>query len=426
MKFIEAQQSPKLGESEMRLRATPVIGLLMALPIWAQAQPLPSWADQMEALKPVGEELLVKAGRGDTEARRQEMYKYILGTVANGFLNYVNQDLAHPTFVPLWNHALNYGGANPDYAYMMTLVDPNGVYRISGYRGTSRFVEITQTPGDQAPPVTNIKVPATNDLDELKLGKDGYFSVILSAERPAGYTGDWWKLHPVTNSLLMRKNSADWRKEEDPKIAIERLDEAPARTPEETARRFSNLKAWVAGRIIAEINGARFYRENIGINVIKQSPTMKAANPFPGQMYLDGAFEIKDDEALIVEVPVPKTCRYWQILLTDSIFKTIDWVNHQSSLNDAQARVDKDGYFRAVVSPRDPGVPNWLDTNYEPWGLMQMRWNRCSSQPEPEVRRVALKDVRKYIPADTPVVTPAERKQQLQQRREAAQFRRLW
>ena len=408
------------------MRTSPLLGLLMALPLVAHAEPLPSWADQMEALKPVGEELLVKSGRGDTEARRQEMYKYILGTISNGFLNYVNQDMAHPTFVPLWNYAFDYGGPNPDYAYMMTLVDPKGVYRISGYRGTDRFVEITQTPGDQAPPVTDIHTPGTNDLDTLTIGKDGYFSVILSAERPAGYTGDWWKLYPVTNSLIVRKTSADWRHEEDPKLALDRLDDAPARTPEETARRFSNLKAWMTGRIVAEINGAKFYRDNIGINTIKQSPTMKALNPFPGQMYLDGAFQIKDDEALVVDVEVPKTCRYWDILLTDSIFKTIDWVNHQSSLNPSQAKIDKDGHFRAVIAATDPGVPNWLDTNHEPWGLLQMRWNRCSSQPEPEVTKVALKDVRKYLPAETPVVTPAERKTLLQERREAAQFRRLW
>jgi hypothetical protein len=37
-----------------------------------------------------------------------------------------------------------------------------------------------------------------------------------------------------------------------------------------------------------------------------------------------------------------------------------------------------------------------------------------------------LKDVRKNLPSDTPKVTPAERKEQLQLRREAAQLRQLW
>jgi len=107
-------------------------------------------------------------------------------------------------------------------------------------------------------------------------------------------------------------------------------------------------------------------------------------------------------------------------------FATVDWVNHQSSLNDTQVKLDKDGKFRAVIAARDPGVPNWLDTGGEAWGIIQMRWNRCSSAPDPVVTKVALKDVRKLLPKDTPVITPAVRKEQLSARREAAQLRQLW
>ena len=387
---------------------------------------LPTWADQMEDLKEVGHRLLLKAERNDSEARRQEMYKYVLGAVSNGFLNYVNADPGRPTITPLWNHQYNYGGPNPDYAYMFTLIDPKGIYRISGYRGTSRFVEITQQSTDFAGSGTGKPGAITNDLDQLTLGEDGYFSVILSGERPAGYTGDWWELGPDTASLLIRKTSCDWKAEVDPRLAISRLDDVPWPTPEQMAARFTNLKAWVATIIELDINLTRYYREHHGINTIKKSQKMAESDPFKGQIYLDGAFEIKDDEALVLETPVPEQYRYWQILLADNRFATVDWVNRQSSLNDVQARLDSDGMFRAVISVKDPGVPNWLDTGGEPWGIIQMRWNRCSSAPEPKVTKVALKDVREFLPRDTPVVTPEERKAQLAARREAAQLRQLW
>lgn len=393
----------------------------------AHAAPLPTWADQMEALKDVGPRLLAKAERDDSEAHRQEMYKYILGAVSNGFLNYVNVDPGRPTFTPLWNYAYNYGGPNPDYAYMFTVVDPKGVYKISGYRGTSRFVEITHQGTDFTQSSMGKGPSPTNDLDQLKIGKDGYFSVILSAEKPAGYTGDWWPLSPTTAALLMRKASADWKKEVDPRIAIERLDDnIPTPTPEEMAARFSNLKNWVTTMIEYDISLTRYYREHHGINTIKKSELMAKSDPFKGQIYLDGAFQIADDEALVLETAVPKTCRYWQILLADNRFATVDWVNHQSSLNDTQVKLSKDGKFRAVIAAKDPGVPNWLDTGGEAWGIIQMRWNRCSEAPDPVVTKVALKDVRKSLPADTPVVTPAQRKEQLRARREAAQLRQLW
>src|SRR5205823_4359217 len=119
------------------------------------------------------------------------------------------------------------GGPNPDYVYMTTEVDPKGTYRISGYRGSSRFVEITQQSFDmlRADRKGMKPSPATHDFDEdIKVGKDGYFSVVLSPERPAGHTGDWWKLYPDTIRLLMRKCAADWNREVDARVAIDRLD----------------------------------------------------------------------------------------------------------------------------------------------------------------------------------------------------------
>src|SRR3546814_18709948 len=85
-------------------------------------------------------------------------------------------------------------------------------------------------------------------------------------------------------------------------------------------------------------------------------------------------YQLAPDEALLVEAKVPETCGYWSLILTDDVYETTDWVNNHSSLNDAQARVDKDGLFRAVISAQDPGVPNWLDTAGNASGAVQGRW----------------------------------------------------
>ena len=105
--------------------------------------------------------------------------------------------------------------------------------------------------------------------------------------------------------------------------------------------------------------------------------------------------EVDDDEALVIETELPKRCRYWQLLVADDRFSTIDWVNRQSSLNDSQARVDSDGRLRAVISRRDPGVPNWLDKADVPWGVIQMRWNKASDHPDPAIRPQLLEALKK-------------------------------
>jgi hypothetical protein len=332
--------------------------------------------------------------------------------------------------MPLWNYAFNQGGPDPDYVYSTTEIEPDGVYRISGYRGTTRFVEITQQSFDMMSP-THMdgggRLNITHDLDDVELDADGYFSVVLSAERPTDHRGDWWELDRGARRLLMRKCACDWNQELDARVAIDRLDDGGAdMSPDEIARRFSDMAAWIEGMIEFDMQLVRYYREHHGINVLLRSTKIDEMGGLPQQAYYDGIHEIEDDEALIVETPLPAESRYWQILVADDRFCTVDWVNRQSSLNDVQARIDRDGKFRAVVSRADPGVPNWLDKADYPWGVIQMRFNRASDYPEATVTRVPLADVRDHLPADTPVVTPAEREEQLRRRREGAQLRRIW
>ena len=108
------------------------------------------------------------------------------------------------------------------------------------------------------------------------------------------------------------------------------------------------------------------------------------------------------------------------------IYETTDWYNNQSSLNGAQAAADKDSVLRIVVSARDPGVPNRLDTAGYSTGVIQGRWMECSSKPVPKIRKVALAQVRQYLPAETPTISGRERDEQIRNRRAVLQQRPLW
>lgn len=407
---------------------------MTSIPIRAANPPiplgsLPSWEDQIKRLLPVGEKLLENWARPNmTEEEKQDHYVLGLAMLSNGYLCHVFMDPKRPMFMPLWNIAYNQGGPNPDYTYSWVSVDPEGVYRVSGFRGTNRFTELSQMNHRLFHPLEehrNAK-PITNDLDQLTLGEDGSFSVILSAERPAGYDGDWWELSSETLMIVLRRCSTDWRNEIDSRVAIERLDPVETATWADVSQRWSELPEWITGMIFFMTDLVKWYRDHHPTNGLELSKKITKIGGLPNQFYYDGIYQIDDDEALIVEVPLPKTSRYWQILVADDRFCTVDWVNRQSSLNDRQARLDADGKLRAVVSKHDPGVPNWLDKEDNAWGILQMRFNKASDAPDARVTKVKLADVRKHLPADTPVVTPEERKQQLAARREAAQLRTLW
>ncbi|WP_082826116.1 DUF1214 domain-containing protein [Croceicoccus estronivorus] len=389
---------------------------------------MPEWDAMLKNIAPVGDQLVNRWGRENPDADdRRELFLLALSAVANGYLDHVSFDPRKPTWTPCWNIAMNMGGPCPDYTYNSTEVDPKGTYRLSGFRGTNRFVEVGQQSyellGHEGP---TSHPPVQNALDELTLGKDGWFSVILSAERPAGYDGDWWKLEPWTARLLMRQCSVDWINEVDARMAIERLDDGPETSAAEKDRRIGNLGPWAEGMVRFDIDLARWYRENHGVNVLTRSKKIESIGGMPNQVYYDGAYEIEDDEALVIETALPQSCLYWSLLVADDRFSTIDWANRQTSLNESQARIDSDGKLRVVISKQDPGVQNWMDKADNPWGIIQMRWKVPSDAPDATVTRCKVADVRQHLPADTPIYTAEERAEAIHKRRVGYQLRKHW
>jgi hypothetical protein len=84
-----------------------------------------------------------------------------------------------------------------------------------------------------------------------------------------------------------------------------------------------------------------------------------------------------------------------------------------------QAFADDDGRVRIVVAADDPGVPNWIDTEGRPEGMLMYRSIGTRTRPVPETAVVPVADVRAHLPAAHPVVSEAARRTQLAQRRAA-------
>ncbi len=86
-------------------------------------------------------------------------------------------------------------------------------------------------------------------------------------------------------------------------------------TPEETARRFSDLAAWIEGMIKFDMQLVRYYREHHGVNTFMRSSKIDDMGGLPTQAYYDGIHELDETEALIIETEIPKKVRYWQALV---------------------------------------------------------------------------------------------------------------
>lgn len=394
--------------------------------------PVAGWNEFIEALRTLPERLLAKLPqfeRTDPQVQ-QEVARLALESLSMAVIEGIGGDGDHPALLPNGNVVMNFPQPNADTIYRISRVTPGGTYRLRGQRGTLRLLNIGQIgpmpgePGAGLPGSTRSFL----DLNALHVDAQGRFDLILSPIRPARYSGDWWQLQPATTRLLLRMVSSDWSKERDPTISIERID-LPPQKPRPTAadleQRLRALPLAIASLPLRFVDHAEQLRAEGYVNKLKIHDLSQAGG-LAGQSYYEGAFDLGENEALLIEAPVPPTCAYRSILLGNDIHETIDWYNNHSSLNDSQANADRDGVLRIVVAGEDPGVPNWLDTAGHRRGLIQGRWLGCAANPLPSVKKVSVSGLRSLLPPDTPVVTREQREAAIRERRAALLQRPLW
>lgn len=391
---------------------------------------IPGWDKFLDGLRDLPRQMsaLLPPELRDDPQVQQELGRLALEALAARSISAISADPKHPAFLPHINETLNIFQPNSDTIYRVAQVAPGGTYRLRGKRGSLRIASLGQmsdSPDDGA----TIRPPVYNDLNTLKVDAEGRYDVIISPTRAENHTGDWWQLAPGAVSFMVRLVSSDWANEVDPTLSIERLD-VPAPRPRPSA---SDLQRRLETLAHSTSSTAKFLlaipaklRADGYINKMQVFDVGTSLGGLTGQFYYHGAYEIADGEALILEAKVPSKCLYYSTILTNDVFETTDWVNNQSSLNDAQSIVDPDGVLRIVISAGDPGVPNWLDTAGYPRGVVQGRWTECSAQPVPTLKKVRLSDVRKHLHPKTGTVTLVERDRIVRDRRAAFQQRIRW
>jgi hypothetical protein len=391
------------------------------------------WQTYLEPLLTLGGRLVSQTAESHDPQIRRELYRGIFSQMSTGFLASLFADSQHPDWWPYVSPAFTFAGGNPDNDYYTTPIDDTGVYRIVGYRGTVKRVDIQIGTGTFFPRGVLDeqllgRTLANYDFDSLDLAADGSVEVILSQERPKGYDGNWWKLYPKTSYLLLRQISYDWANEIDGRFAIERLDRPAEKPRSSTAALEENLRQiakWTEGTVQLSLAFANGIRRDQGINKMAYKDLTEYGELIT-QKYAYGGFDLAPDEALIVEARVPEKCRYWSIHLLDAQGFALDWVNRQTGLNGFTATLDGDGVFRGVISAQDPGIANWLDTMGYALGTIQARWEECSSWPDHKVTKIKVEEVRAWLPSGTPTVTPEQRQAMLRLRRKGAQMRKRW
>jgi hypothetical protein len=365
--------------------------------------------------------------RPDDPVYRADMYRQAMMNLSWSYFAHFHADAEHPDWGPVFNPVYT-DQPNPDDIYLYTPIRGDLTYRVSGLRGTAFLLTFNTLKGFAGLVDELVAGDYTNDFDdtELEVGPDGELEIIFSTQRPAGYSGNWAKIHPEADTMLVRYRMVDWEKERDPQLSIECLDPVPPKprlTPNQILHKITEMS-----KLPMRYN-KDFYpfqnnvKEEAGINRFVNRSYLGGLSK---QVYWPAVFELDDGEALIIETEMPKKRYYWNIQMNDPYYNATEIVYRFSSINEATAHISSDGKLRAIVALEDPGVPNWLDPAGFKEGTIYGRWYDCDSNPMPTIKRVKLAELADHLPSDTPVVTAEERADLLRRRVRAAQRRRRW
>jgi hypothetical protein len=344
------------------------------------------------------EKLVAAAPFIESEADLLEGLQYLAGCVAACTHVAFDYDRDHPFLHSGTGPFTKMGLDNPDTMYFGTRVQPGHEYVVTWRRGTTTDVSFQLLGGDYTDEVVPDSETAFDDR-RLDIADDGSF--------------EWCFTPDVPSQLVIREVYNDWSAQRGT-FAIARTDTAgtapPPLTRELIEKRYAVAGKQLVQRVKTWLQFPQWFYNDSPPNAVV-SPRLTPGG-LATQYSSAGQFDLGPDQALVLTLPVPDA-PYLGFQLGSLWYISLDYINHQTSLNGTQAQVDPDGKIRIVVSDRNPGVTNWVETLGHRKGFLQFRWQRVSRElteaDGPTVELMDIGDVPAALPFhDENVITPEQ------------------
>ena len=367
-----------------------------------------AWKVWMDAQQAAIETVRSAQGVPRAEADWAEGYRWVTRLVSLAQEWFVEKsDPLHPQLFQAQSEYRKLLVDNPDVRYGFCALDEAHTYRLVGTRGEAAYVGLTfGTPVGKGPAGGRTGTTAQAHLDQFDLGPAGEVELYFG---PAGAMAspvpkNWVELPPGTAQLAVRETFFDRRHDRPSELRVELVGDVPPPTLGAGALAASLEFAGMFVQFVAA-TAVQMWHDTAG-NVNQLGGTSGAhhvssqedevrSHSNPEMTYHGGRWVLGDGEALVVTVKEPDTeFLYWGLTTATAWMESLDYRYTTTNLNNRTARRSRDGSWRLVIAPSDPGVPNWIDTQGRLEGYMIVRWVLADDPPHPTCELVPIDSLR--------------------------------
>jgi hypothetical protein len=399
-----------------------------------------AWQLFCHRLAAAGEEAF-KDFNAPTPLQRADAFRYLTQNLGQAFdLALETKNTQVPVIHAFCSPFCKLGGDNADFIYQQAWIDGKSAYRISGNRGTARFLNFAvQGPRPAPDPKTGWRplhepfgdTPEVNQFgQQLETDWDGSFDLFIGGPPRAT---NWLPTTQGSRKLFIRQGFDRW--DEKPVVMrIQRIGMAeprPMPDPAEIIKAMDWAGDFVTGLMRDKPDLTYAVTQEIDPEAINIFPSTRrdVANPVynldsdakRGRVASVMCWRLQPDEALVVEFDHHEI--FWMMTNMGVYFTSMDFLYRPVSYTPSRTKVDGDGKIRLILAHQDPGFHNWIDTQGFERGHLANRNLFTTHMTEFRTRLAKHSELAAVLPADSAKVSPEERSAQLRQRFHAIQQR---
>ena len=387
-----------------------------------------AWTVFCERLQQAGERVF-KDYNPATPLQRADAFRFLTQNLGQAFdLALETKDPRFPVIHTFCTPFCKLGSDCADFIYQQAWIDGESVYRISGNRGSARFLNFT-VQGPRPPRQPGTDWPSLHepfgDIPEahlfghqLETAWDGSFELYIGGPQRES---NWLPSTPGTRKLFLRQGFDRWS-EQPARLRIERIgmsEPRPLPTPQVMMQAMDWAGLFLTGVMNDWPDHPYQYSggmvDGVNVNHFPEPPQSDStADRRRGRAVANLCWELGPDQALLIEFDSHDGL--WMLTNMGVFFNSMDYLYRPVSYTPSRTKVDRDGKVRLILSHDDPGYHNWMDTQGFQRGNVTYRNLLSQAQTVFRTQVVERSKLGGVLPTDTARVTPEERVRQMRER----------